>query len=172
MPRLLVRVLHAAAFVTGFGILPLLRSVMGAVFVVKMLSMTGGPRGWRKALRQLLRMARTLLTFWRWLRLPPRVRAALGRLEGKPDPAGGGAGALVGAAARLWLRLDPRTAVRFTYRRFLRALEREGLPRPPHLSPRALERALIEAGYAGPEIRRLTTAYDLVRYSHHGPEAG
>lgn len=127
------------------------------------------PSETRAILRRLLASLVSALAFWRWIRLPARMRAALRRLgllgpEGEPDPSGPPPPNLL---ERLWAMLDPRAAVRTTYRRFLRQMAEAGMPRPTHASPRAYAGALPDAP---PEVADLTTAYELARYSDHAPE--
>ena len=132
----------------------------------------------RPEFRALLhRLAGALLSafaFWRWLRLPGRMRRTLERLGLlRRAPAQIEAAALRDRLLeRLWGWVDPRAAVRLTYRRFLRAMAEAGAGRPAGASPRSFERTVRDRELAGPEVAELTAAYELARYSGHPAEPG
>lgn len=73
---------------------------------------------------------------------------------------------------RLWRprRVQPGEADRLLdmYRRFLRALERHGIRRPPHLTPLEFARRAVEPSGRGPEIREVTNLFCRARYSGSG----
>ena len=122
----------------------------------------------RASCRRLALAVVASLAFWRRLRLPRRMRRLLtamgllapaaARLEeardGAPTP-----------VERLWGLVDPRAAVRRTYRRFLHAMAAAGSARGAGQSPRAFERAVRARELAGPGVAELTAAYELARYS-------
>ena len=115
----------------------------------------------------LLRTVLAALAFWRPWRLPRRMRRllqAMGLL--RPGPGGAGAPAAEPTPLeRLWDLVDPRAAVRRTYRRFLRAMAEAGAVRGAGQSPRAFEATLLARQMAGPGVGDLTEAYELARFS-------
>jgi|GEM_PF-4405231 len=130
----------------------------------------------RAFLGRLVLAALSALAFWRRLRLPRRMRrllAQLGFLRPEPD-AGNGPDADIDPSLleRLWGFVDPRAAVRLTYRRFLRTMADAGADRAAGQSPRAFEAAVRARDLAGPGIADLTGAYELARYSGRPGERG
>lgn len=119
--------------------------------------------------RRLLTAVLSALAFWRYLRLPRRMRRLLegmGLLRPEPAAPEGTPSLLL----RLWALADPRAAVRHTYRRFLRTMSAAGAARPAGHSARAFEAAVRARELAGPGVAELTQAYELARYSGHRPE--
>jgi hypothetical protein len=158
------------ALLVGFPVsLPLL--IVAAVLAVLILRHPGEAR---RLLGRLLASLGAALAFWRWIRLPRRMRDGLRRmgLVGTPPSAEASAGPVPTAVEWLWTLLDPRAAVRATYRRFLREMAAAGRPRPGHLSPRAFARDLGEGEADGGAVAGLTTAYELARYSDHAADRG
>lgn len=124
--------------------------------------------------RALAAPLRALLEFWAFLRWPRRMRAALARLGWLRPPADADTGRDSPWAPtwyeHAWAWVDPRQAVRLTYRRFLRQAAAAGLPRRGPESPRAYERTLNGAGMAGDHLTGLTEVYEEARFSAHAAD--
>jgi len=168
----LIRLLTAVLLGRLLILLPLLVAthplLVPALFLMFLLVRYPG-QAWG-LLQRLLALLISALAFWGWLRWPGRMRAALrrlGLLRASPAPSAPQPGGL----ARLWALLDPRAAVRLSYRHFLRGMAAAGSARPQHVSPRAFAAALGE-GAAAPGIADLTAAYELARYSDHPAQRG
>lgn len=170
---LLLAVLHflVAEFIGAIlaltAAIPVLLPAVAALALVALLAMRF-PRQTQAILRRLAALFASLLAFWRWIRLPARMRAALRFLGLERPETGPAAEAAAGTMLnRVSALLNPRAAVRAAYRRFLRDMAAAGTARPAHATPRAYADALPQAPA---EIADLTTAYEWARFSDHAPE--
>ncbi len=114
--------------------------------------------------RRLWEALVSILAFWRWL---DALRPPASRLAGAR--AGDGAMAASGPPDDApFSLLDPRRAVRASYRRLLRHAAGAGVARAPGESPARFELQVAErVGGAAPDAAALTRAYEEARYSHH-----
>jgi hypothetical protein len=119
---------------------------------------------WLEPLRRLWAALWGFLAFWRWM----EVRSPGGQGRRAPAPGALAAASAPGAVEAPLGLLDPRRAVRASYRRLLRQAAASGLSREPGDTPARFAAVLAPAaGEAAADVADLTRTYEEARYSHH-----